>query len=109
LKRRLNFQHGSVLTSLLRELLLLLGFLLLGLLAVPVAVYHLGGLVFGAYAGGTGSLGSFITALYAALGDGDRGAWLLVIAPYGIAMLLRACLWSLRRRRHSFGAASGEM
>lgn len=82
-----------------RELLTALVLLVLGVLVLPLAVFQLGGLLFGAYEGGTGSLGSFFEALFEALGQRDTAAWLLVLSPLGMVLLLRLGVWFLRTRR----------
>lgn len=91
-------QQGRLHNRLLREFLLAIVLLLIGLLGLPLAVFHTGALVFGPYEGGTGGAGSFLDAFYAALTSGDLGAWLLVLSPLGVLSLLRIARAGLRRR-----------
>lgn len=85
--------------QLLRELLIALVLLLLGMLVLPVAVFQLGGALFGPYEGGSGALGSFLSALFISLGQGDGAAWILVLSPLGVVVMLRLGLWVLRARQ----------
>lgn len=82
----------------LREVLIALGLLLLGLVVLPVTVFQLGGVLFGPYEAGSGGLGSFLDALFASLRQPDGAAWLLVLSPLGVVLLLRIGLWLLRAR-----------
>ncbi len=73
--------------TLIREILLFLVLLVIGVAIVPPAIFFVGDLVFGAY-GGDG-LGSFFGELLGKLGRGDGFAWLLVLSPYIVTQLLR--------------------
>ena len=70
-----------------RELLLFLVLLLLGLTALPLAVFYVGDLVFGSY-GGDG-FGHFLETLFKRLGHADRFVWLLILSPYVVFQLFR--------------------
>jgi len=71
----------------IRELLLFLVLLLLGLTVLPFAVFYVGDLVFGSY-GGDG-FGHFLEVLLKRLGSADRFVWLLVLSPYIVFQLFR--------------------
>jgi len=71
----------------LRELALFLGFLLLGMLFLPMAVFFVGQLVFGDY-GGAG-FQDFYGQIHAAIRSGDGVVWFLVLSPYLICQILR--------------------
>ena len=73
--------------TIIREVLLFLVLLAMGVAIVPPAIFFVGDLVFGAY-GGDG-LGSFFGELLGKLGRGDGFAWLLVLSPYIITQLIR--------------------
>ena len=99
-----RLQHGAIHRRLLRELLIGLVLLLLGVFLLPVAVFQLGGVLFGPYEAGSGGLGSFLDALFTALGQGEGAAWVLVLSPLGVVLLLRLGLWLLRGRRRRVSA-----
>lgn len=63
-----------------KELALLLGLLLVGLVALPIAVFFVGNLVFGDY--GPGGFSGFFNTLSGKIRDGDWVAWFLVLSPY---------------------------
>ena len=86
-----------------RELALLLGLLLLGLVLLPIAVFVVGGQVFGDY--GPSGFSGFFNTLGGKLRNGDRVAWFLVLSPYFAwqAVRLTALLW----RRLGRDATSG--
>ncbi len=92
-------QQGRLHNRLLQESLVTLVLLALGALALPLSVYYVGTAFFGPYEGGTGSVGSFLGALFASLAVGDRGAWLLVLSPLLVITLLRLARGLLRPRR----------
>ncbi len=85
LARRLRFE------AILAGVLLLIGFLLL-----PACVYFVGQRILGDYGGG---LGTFYGDLYAAIGRGEPGAWILLGSPFLGVELLRLLVLPLRRRR----------
>ena len=62
-----------------RETALLLGFLFLGLVLLPVAIYVVGQAIFGDYGGG--SYGHF-SELSGRIRAGDSAAWFVVLSPY---------------------------
>lgn len=63
-----------------REAALLTGFLLLGLVLLPVAIYLVGQAIFGDYGGG--SFSHFYSELSSRIRAGDVAAWFLVLSPY---------------------------
>ena len=93
LARRLRFE------AILAGILLLLGFA-----ALPACVYLVGQRILGDYGGG---LGAFYGDLYAALGRGEPGAWILLGSPFLGIELLRVLTIPLRKRR-SAGASDGQ-
>lgn len=99
-----TFQQGAIHRRLLRELLIALVLLLLGVLALPVAVFQLGGVLFGPYEAGSGGLSSFLDGLFDSLGQGEGAAWLLVLSPLGVVLMLRIGLWLLRARHRRASA-----
>ncbi len=77
------------------ELGLFFGLLFVGLILVPVAVYLVGGAVFGEYAGNGYS--EFFNNLSAKVRNGDRVAWFLIFSPYLTILVLRLVAWGWRR------------
>jgi hypothetical protein len=84
-------------TKAAREVLVALGLIAFGLIALPAMVYFVGQRLVGEYPDGMGGL-------YAAIGDallaGNVFAWILVLGPY-LAILLIRLLLSLRARRQT--------
>lgn len=80
--------------SLIRESASGLALLLFGLLLLPVAVYVIGGRVFGPYEGD--GLGGFFAGLMGRLADGNGSAWFLVLSPLLLVLAVRALAWSWR-------------
>ncbi len=70
-----------------REILLFLVLLFVGIAIVPPAIFFVGDLVFGAYGGG--GLDDFFGELTGKLVRGDGFAWLLVLSPYIITQTVR--------------------
>ena len=70
-----------------RELILFVALAIVGITVLPIAVFYVGDLVFGAY-GGDG-FGDFFESLAGKLARADRFAWLLVLSPYIIMQTLR--------------------
>jgi len=103
-----RLQHGAIHRHLLRELLITIVLLLIGVFLLPVAVFHLGGVLFGPYEAGSGGLGSFLDALFTALGQREGAAWVLVLSPLGVVLMLRLGLWLLRARHRRASAAIEE-
>ena len=68
---------------------------LAGIVFLPLAIFFVGNLVFGAY-GGDG-FGHFFESIIARLASADRFAWLLVLSPYVVLQLFRmmAIAWRL--------------
>lgn len=65
---------------LVKEAGLLVGFLFIGLVVLPVAVYFVGQAIFGDYGGG--GYGRFYSDLSGRFRAGDVAAWFLVLSPY---------------------------
>jgi hypothetical protein len=82
-------------SKLTRELAWLIALLLVGIVLLPVAIWVVGGTVFGAYEGG--AFMDFFAALAGRLTAGDGAAWFLVLSPYLAigAMRLTAYGWRL--------------
>lgn len=85
-------------TQVAREILLALGLIAVGVIALPAMVYFVGQRVVGEYPDGMGGL-------YAAIGDalvaGNVFAWILVLGPYLGILLIRLLLLSLRPPRQT--------
>ena len=77
------------------ELGLFLGLLFVGLVLVPIAIYFVGGKVFGEYAGN--GYAEFFNSLSAKVRNGDRVSWFLVFSPYLTILVLRLNAWGWRR------------
>lgn len=77
-----------------RESLLFLGLLLIGLIAVPFAVFWIGSTVLGEF-GGDG-FSDFFSDLGKSLLGGDPAAWFLVLSPY-LGMQLLRLAWRVLR------------
>ncbi|HUF72536.1 MAG TPA: hypothetical protein VMR74_06530 [Gammaproteobacteria bacterium] len=79
-----------------KEALLALAALAVGLIGLPAMVYLVGQLLVGEYEAG---LPGFYQAIGAALTDGRWHAWMLVLSPYIGIQLLRFVYWLRRNRR----------
>jgi hypothetical protein len=77
---RVNEHKSSLRKAITREAALLLGFLFLGLVLLPIAIYLVGQAIFGEY-GGSG-FGHFYSGLSNRIRGGDAAAWFLVLSPY---------------------------
>ena len=71
---------NSVRKIIVRESTLLLGFVFVGLVLLPIAIYVGGQVIFGDYGGG--SYGHFYSELSGRFRAGDAAAWFLVLSPY---------------------------
>lgn len=80
--------------SLIREVLLDTGLVLVGLLLLPIAVYFVGQVVFGTYEG-EGYAG-FFSAVANRLRGGEAAAWFLVLSPLILVSILRGAWWGWR-------------
>jgi len=92
----------STLVKIIRkEAGLFVGFLFLGLIVMPVAIYVVGQNLFGEY-GGHG-YGQFFGELSGRIRSGDGTAWFLVLSPYLGWQSLRLLLfgWRLTSSRKS--------
>ena len=81
-----------------KESFLLAGFVFLGLIVLPIAVYLVGQAIFGDY-GGRG-FGQFYMDLSSRLRSGDKAALFLVFSPYlgWQTLRLMGLGWRLTRR-----------
>ena len=79
------------------ELAQFLWFALLGLAVLPLAIYLVGGAVFGDYAGN--GFGNFYGNLHSDLRQGQPVVWFLLASPYLGWLLLRLTIWAFRRGR----------
>jgi hypothetical protein len=73
-------RRNTIRRTITREAALLLGFLFLGLVLLPVAIYLVGQAIFGDYGGG--SFSHFYLELSSRIRAGDGAAWFLVLSPY---------------------------
>ncbi len=73
-------QQFSLRKAVIREAALLLGFVFVGLVLLPLAIYFVGQAIFGDY-GGDG-YGHFFSELSGRIRAGDAAAWFLVLSPY---------------------------
>ena len=83
-----------------KELASFLGFLLVGILFLPIAIYLVGHSIFGTYGGG--GFGDFYGKLHYELRSWQPVPWYLVLSPYLAWQLLRLTIWSFvnsRKRR----------
>lgn len=71
---------NALLRTVRKEAGLFVGFLFLGLIVMPVAIYYVGQGIFGDY-GGQG-YGAFFADLSGRIRSGDRVAWFLILSPY---------------------------
>ena len=78
-----------------REAFLLAYLLLSGLLLLPIAIYLVGQIVFGAY-GGTG-LTDFFERIFRGIVHAEGVIWFLVLSPYLGWQVLRLTIWAFRR------------
>ena len=78
--RALGSDNNPTKSILRKELLLLAGFLFLGVGVLPIAVYFVGQAIFGEY-GGQG-YGEFFGDLIGRIAAGQGAAWFLVLSPY---------------------------
>lgn len=74
---------------------LFFGLLFVGIVLVPIAIYYVGGSVFGEY-GGNG-YSEFFGSLSGKVRNGDRVSWFLILSPYLAILVLRMAAWSWRR------------
>jgi hypothetical protein len=78
----------------LRTQLILVGIgLVLGFVLLPALVFFVGTAVIGTYASGAHRLGSFYGNLVADLIHGSPVAWILVVGPYVLLLLLQLIFW----------------
>ena len=77
------------------ELGLFFGLIFVGLVLVPVAIYFVGGAVFGEYAGNGYS--EFFGNLSTKVLSGDPVSCFLVFSPYLTIFVLRLVAWGWRR------------
>jgi hypothetical protein len=91
--------------TVIRETVLLVILLLVGLAAIPIAVFWIGSQLLGEF-GGTG-FAEFFGVLTTKLLEGEPGAWILVLSPYlGIQCLRLASLaWRTGRQPTQPGRA----
>ena len=71
----------------IREAIVFTVLLLAGLLLLPLAIFLVGGIVFGDYPGD--GYGRFFESILRRFTAGDRFAWFLVLSPYLVVQLCR--------------------
>ena len=74
---------------------LFIGLLFIGVVIMPVAIYFVGGAIFGSY-GGEG-YDDFIGTLGVKIRSGDGVAWFLVLSPYLAVLVLRLMIFGWRQ------------
>jgi hypothetical protein len=88
--------HRKSFMQILRsETLTLLLLLFAGTLLLPIAIYMVGGKIFGAYSGS--GFGDFYRDIHGDLRDGQPVVIFLVLSPYLIWQLLRTSFYVFRR------------
>ena len=83
-----------------RELIIFLVLLAAGLILLPIAIYLVGGTVFGAYSGD--GFGAFFRDLNGGLFRGQPVVYFLVLSPYLGVQLLRLTILVFRRTSPRF-------
>ena len=85
----------SVLGKVLKtEVMLLIGSLFVGLVLLPVAVWFVGHVVFGAYDGA--GYAEFYGMLSGKIRSGDAVAWFLILSPWLVLQCLRLMAFGWR-------------
>ena len=74
---------------------LFFGLLFVGIVLVPIAIYYVGGAVFGEY-GGSG-YSEFFGTLSEKIRGGDRVSWFLVLSPYLGLQSVRLMIWGWQK------------
>ena len=82
-------------TTAKKESALFLVLLLVGVLFLPIAIYWVGGEVFGDY--GSSGFSAFFGAVHRDLRDGQLVVWFLVLSPYLVWQLTRLTRWGFKR------------
>jgi len=77
------------------EAMLLVGLLIFGIICIPGAVYLVGQLIFGDFAGD--GFRDFFASISTKLLAADGAAWLLVASPYLVLQCLRLTRYTWRR------------
>lgn len=78
-----------------KELGLFFGLLFVGFVLVPIAIFMVGGSIFGDY--GAGDYSTFFGNLSGRVRHWDKVAWFLALAPYLGISVLRLTAWAWRR------------
>ena len=84
------------------ELALLIGFLFIGIVVLPIAVYFVGQAIFGEYGGQ--SYGQFFGDIGSRIRSGEGAAWFLVLSPYLGWQTLRLIAYGWRAAGRQPGA-----
>jgi len=77
------------------ELGLFFGLLFVGFVLIPIAIFMVGGSIFGDY--GAGDYSAFFATLSGRIRNWDKVAWFLVLAPYLGILVLRLTAWAWQR------------
>jgi hypothetical protein len=80
-----------------RELALGVSLLAAGALLLPLAVYWVGGHVFGEY-GAEAGVWNLMLDVWTGLAQGSVLAWALVLSPYGVIQLVRLAWLTMRAK-----------
>ena len=89
--------QGNIKRHVIREIVLLVTLLLVGLAVVPIAVFWIGSQLLGEF-GGTG-FSEFFGPLTSKLLEGEVRAWILVMSPYLGSQCLRLAALAWRAGR----------
>ena len=97
----MNIKKTLQKSAIRNEAVLLVGLLIFGIICIPGAVYLVGQLVFGDFAGE--GFGDFFASISTKLMAADGAAWLLVASPYLVLQCLRLTRYGWRQ----IGASRG--
>ena len=98
----MSSKEKNLINVIRKELAILAGFLFLGIVVLPIAVYFVGQAIFGEYGGQ--SYGQFFGDLVSRIRSGDGGAVFLVLSPYLGWQMLRLIAFGWRAAGHQSGA-----
>ena len=91
-------QKNSIRAIVRKETATLVFLFLIGLVVLPVLVYLVGNIVFGAYDGS--GFSAFYGALHSDFRAGEPVVWFLMLSPYIGWQILRFTVWGFRYPQH---------